>query len=278
MRYLKKYISAFFLTLLPAGIASAQESDSSRKYHPFLSDTFHIGLGLYRPSKKTEIGADLDLSPDSSDSLQSSESQSTGILNFRWRFTENWHFKATYWNTDTESQQTLTKDFEFGGETFQAGSFVGMGVDTAITRLFWGRSLFRKPNHDWGVGFGMHWMEIDAFVEGQILKAGGGGTELHKENASASAPLPNLGIWYIYSWSPNWAVITRLDWLEVSVDEFSGNMYDASVGVNYQVSDHFGLGLAINGFILDVEVDWTDGRGVFENEQIGPRLNATWSW
>ena len=278
MKYLKIYISAFYLTLLSAGIAGAQESDISRKYHPFLSDNFHIGLGVYRPSKKAEIGADLDLAPDSGDSLEASESQSTGILNLRWRFTENWHFKTTYWNTDSESQQTLTDDFEFGGETFQAGSFVGMGVDTSITRLFWGRSLFRKPNHDWGVGLGLHWMEIEAFVEGQVLLAGGGGTELRNEGASASAPLPNLGIWYMYSWSPNWVLVTRLDWLEVSIDEFSGSMYDASVGVNYQISDHFGLGFAINGFKLDVEVDWTDGRGVLVSEQIGPRLNATWSW
>jgi hypothetical protein len=115
MKYLIIFISAFFLTILSVGIASAQESDSSRKYHPFLSDNFHIGLGMYRPTKKNKIGADLGLTPDSGASLDGSDSQSTGMLNFRWRYTENWHFQTTYWDTSSESQETLTEDFEFGG-------------------------------------------------------------------------------------------------------------------------------------------------------------------
>jgi hypothetical protein len=82
----------------------------------------------------------------------------------------------------------------------------------------------------------------------------------------------------MYSWSPKWVLSTRLDWLDVTIEEFSGSLYDASVGLNYQMSDHFGLGLAINGFKLNVEVNSTDWRGVFVTEQYGPRLNVTWNW
>jgi outer membrane protein W len=81
----------------------------------------------------------------------------------------------------------------------------------------------------------------------------------------------------MYSWSPKWVVSTRLDWLEVSIDEFSGSMYDLSVGVNYQMSDHFGVGLAVNAFRIDVELDG-ELKAEFVNEQIGPRLNVTWNW
>jgi len=121
-------------------------------------------------------------------------------------------------------------------------------------------------------------LDIDAFVEGQILAIQGPGLEFRRESAAASVPLPNLGIWYMYSWSPKWVVTTRLDWLDVSIEEFSGSMYDLSVGVNYQMSDHFGIGLAVNAFRLDVQVDGTDWSGGLVNEQIGPRLNVTWNW
>ncbi len=258
----------------------AQESDSSDKYHPFLSDTFHIGLGVYRPTKKRKIGVDVNLPNDSvQDSLDATEDQSTAMVDFRWRYTENWSFQANYWVTSTESRDTLTENFEFGGEVFQAGSFVGSGLDTSIARLFWGRSFFRKPSTDWGVGLGLHWMEIDAFVEGQILAVPGPGTEFRRESASAVAPLPNLGVWYMYSWSPKWVLITRLDWLDVTIEEFSGSLLDASVGVNYQMSDHFGVGLALNAFKLDVTVDTgADGKFELETSQYGPRLNVTWNW
>jgi len=282
MKLIKTCINFLFIVVLSTGSVSAQDSDSSRKYHPFLSENFHIGLGVYRPAKKTTLGGNTNIGSGAAGSLEGTEDQSTASLNFRWRFTKNWHFQTTYWATDSSTQETLTEDFTFSPETgedivFEKGTFVGMGVDTTIARLFWGRSFFRKPNHDWGVGAGIHWMEIDAFVEGNAV-IGGGPNEFRRESASASVPLPNLGVWYMWSWSPNWVLASRFDWLEVTVDEFSGSMYDISVGVNYQMSKNFGLGLAVNGFVLDVDVKGDAAEFGLKNEQIGPRLNITWNW
>jgi len=278
MKFKNICISAFFLVSVTAGVASAQESGSSGKYHPFLSDNFNIGLGVYRPSLKREIGADPNIGGSSGESIEASDSQSIGLLNFRWRFTKNWSFQGTYWNTDSEAEHFLANTFEFDGEVFEAGLFVSSGVDLSITRLFWGRSFFRRPSTDWGVGLGLHVLDIEVNLAGEVQILPPGSTEFRSENSSASAPLPNLGIWYMYSWSPKWVVTTRLDWLDVSYEEFSGNMYDLSVGVNYQMSDHFGIGLAVNAFKLDVGVDSTDWTGDLVLEQIGPRLNLTWSW
>ena len=134
MKFLNICISAFFLMSVSAGAASAQESGSSSKYHPFLSDNFHIGLGVYRPSYKHEIGADPNAGGSPGKSLDASESQSTGLLNFHWRFTKNWSFHGTYWNTDSESEQTLTEDFEFQDQVFcrNAGLFTQMRLDLAL--------------------------------------------------------------------------------------------------------------------------------------------------
>ncbi len=231
-------------------------------------------MGVYRPSQKRRIGADPNDGGSPGESLDASDSQATGLLNFHWRYTKNWSFQGTYWTTDSESERTLTEDFEFQDQVFQAGSVVRSGIDTSITRLFWGRSFFRRPSTDWGVGLGLHVLAIDAILEGEVRPV----AEFRRETASASVPLPNLGIWYMHSWSPKWVVTTRLDWLDLTIEEFSGSMYDLSVGVNYQMSDHFGIGLAVNAFRLDVGVDSTDWTGELVQEQIGPRLNVTWNW
>jgi hypothetical protein len=283
MKYLKIVISAAFLGALSVGVASAQESDSSGKYHPLISSTFNMGLGVYRPTKKNSLGASADLADDSiAESLDSTESQSTGMLDLRWRYTENWTFQANIWATNSDSRNTLNEDFQspIGDEVFKKGSFIGSGIDTTIARLFWGRSFSSSPNTDWGVGLGLHMMEIDAYVEGQVSATGAGGsaTEFRREGTSATAPLPNFGIWYMYSWSPKWVFTSRLDWLEVTFEEFSGRMIDASVGVNYQMSDHFGVGLAVNAFDLNVSVDGDRWAGDLETSQYGPRLNLTWNW
>jgi hypothetical protein len=283
MKLINTCLTTMFVLALSTGSAIAQDSDSSRKYHPFLSDKFRIGVGVYLPDKTTTLGA--DLTQIGADQLEGKDDQSTALLNFRWRFTKNWHFQTTYWKTDSSTTDTLNKDYEspFNDLIFKKGSTISSGIDTSILRLFWGRSFFRKPNHDFGVGAGLHWMELDAYVQGQLLISppppSGDLTDFHHESVSASVPLPNLGIWYMWSWSPKWVLATRLDWLDVTIDEISGSMYDVSVGVNYQMSKHFGMGLAVNGFALDVKVNRPNGwSGGLEAEQIGPRLNVTWNW
>ncbi|MCH8130215.1 MAG: hypothetical protein IIC70_10000 [Acidobacteria bacterium] len=165
------------------------------------------------------------------------------MLNFHWRYTKNWSFQGTYWNTDSEAEHFLTNEFEFDGEVFAAGLFVNSGIDTSITRLFWGRSFFRRPSTDWGVGLGLHVLDIDIFLAGEVQILPPGSTEFRRETASASAPLPNLGIWYMYSWSPKWVVTTRLDWLDLTIEEFSGSMYDLSVGVDGRAPSFVDAGL-----------------------------------
>ncbi|RLA11978.1 MAG: hypothetical protein DRQ59_08650 [Gammaproteobacteria bacterium] len=280
MKTLTIFITSLLLTALSVGSVSAQESDGASKHHPFLSDRFNIGVGVYRPSKDLTLG--VGAGGNQAD-IDGSSSQSTGALNFRWRFTKNWSFQGTYWKVDTAASavlnQDVTVDFEGDPITFKAGSNLSAGLDTEITRLFFGRSFFRTPSTDWGVGAGIHWLQLDAFVQGDIVTVPAVNPPLTgRADASGGVPLPNLGIWYMYSWSPKWVLITRLDWLDVTIEEYSGSMYDASVGLNYQMSDHFGMGLAINAFKLDVSVDSSEWRGGIDTTQVGPRLNITWNW
>ena len=103
MKFLNICIGAFFLVSASAEVASAQESGSSGKYHPFLSDNFHIGFGVYRPSLNRRIGADPNDGGSPGEGIGDSDSQpTTNMLNFHWRFTKNWSFQGTSWNTDSE--------------------------------------------------------------------------------------------------------------------------------------------------------------------------------
>ena len=94
----------------------------------------------------------------------------------------------------------------------------------------------------------------------------------------AAFPLPNLGAWYMYSWSPRWLFSARIDWLSVTFGDYSGGLTDTQVGVNYQISDTFGVGLSYNRFGFDVDAKGSDINGRIETGQAGPRLTLTGSW
>ena len=52
--------------------------------------------------------------------------------------------------------------------TFREGSFVNSGVKLAVTRLFIGRSFILNDRNDFGAGIGLHNLDMDIFIEGEI--------------------------------------------------------------------------------------------------------------
>ena len=100
----------------------------------------------------------------------------------------------------------------------------------------------------------------------------------HRASASAAFPLPNIGAWYMYSWSPKWMMQVRADWLSATIGDYSGNLWDGQVGINYQPFKNIGFGLYYKAFLLDVDVEKSDWRGKAELNQNGPLLTLTASW
>ena len=90
--------------------------------------------------------------------------------------------------------------------------------------------------------------------------------------------MPNIGAWYFYSWSPKWAFISRVDWLSASFEEYSGSLWNASVGVDWALFKHLGVRATWNYFKFDVDVDKGDWNGSAEISQNGPFIALTAHW
>jgi len=258
--------------------ASAQTADD---YHPFLSDRFNIGVGIFYPTKSFKIrvdGSDPEEEIDFDEALRFDEQGPTGSLTFRWRFGEKWSLFGQYWNTDDKSGAILEEDIEWEDVVFKAGTYAAGGVDIDIARVFFGRTFFNtSPQHEFGLGLGFHWMSLDTFIEGQII-TNFGDTEFAREAVSAQFPLPNIGGWYLFSWNQKWMFQARLDWLSASIGDYSGGLWNAQTGIHWQAFKNFGFGLYYNAFILDVDVDDENWRGKAEAKQHGPWLAVTASW
>jgi len=274
-------IGTCLLTLSLCGVATAQSSTIADSYHPLMSETFSLGIGAFGPRKNFELQVDGTTPGDNIDfeqALNLEDSETTLAINFRWRYSRNWSLFGQYWSTDSEGGAVLTQNIDFNGETFEAGTFARTGVKNTVARIFFGRSFLNNtPGHELGLGLGLHVMEIDAFIEGQVIVIGFP-SQFQHESVSAPLPLPNLGAWYMYSWSPKWVAQARVDWLSVDLGDYSGGLLGGMVGVNYQISSTFGLGFSYNVFGIDLDANSSDIRGRIETRQSGPRLSLTASW
>ena len=269
-------ILTIFLTSL-SGTVAAQTADD---YHPFLSDKFNLEIGAFWPQIDFTArvdGSHPDEEIDFDEALSLDDKQTAGSINFRWRFGEKWSLWGQYWSTSNSGGAVLDEDVEWEDVVFKAGTFANGGADLDVGRIFLGRKFNLAPQHEFGLGAGLHWMSLDTFIEGEII-VGPISTEFERVSVSAEFPLPNIGAWYMYSWSPKWMFQTRLDWLSASIGDYSGSLWDAQAGINYQAFKNIGFGFYYSAFMLDVDIDKSDWHGSADFSQNGPMFTLTATW
>lgn len=253
------------------------------EYHPALSDRFTASLGAMRSSNSFKVESDIPGDPgddiDFNDSLGVSDHSNFFNGQLRWKFgsARKWVLAGQYFSNDATGSAVLTEDIEWDGSTFREGSFVASGVKLAVTRVFIGRSFIKNARNDFGVGIGIHNLDMKVFIEGEI-RLDDETTEFQRKEVGANQPLPNIGGWYNFSPAKRWLLHARVDWISANIGDYDGGLWNTSVGVNYQAFRHVGFDLSWQYFNLHLKVDKTDWRGRTDMTYSGPVLAVTFGW
>lgn len=267
--------------LLIAGIAHANEQKVGG-VHPALTEKFTLHAGLFFPDRNFKIQVDgLGTGPnptiDFEDEFGLNKSDQVFALEFGWRFSEKWSLVTQYFETSGARTAALDKDIEWENVIFAQGSNATAGQEFSVIRAFIGRRFNTDTRLDVGIGGGLHWFELGAFVEGEII-VGDLGSEFRRESVSVAVPLPNVGVWYNYSLTPRWAFSSRVDYLNADIDDYSGSLVNLGVGVNYRAFDKIGIGLSYIRLELDLGISKPDWRGGTETTYEGLYVFASGYW
>jgi hypothetical protein len=268
--------ASLLLLLLPTPLFAQGQAAT----HPWLQDDFIVSLGGYLPRKKFKVRVDGN-TPASGinfdEGVDVAKDEATFSLTARWAFGEKWSLAGQYWATSDSSRATLEEDIGWGDYVLRAGSSIGAGVSVDVSRFFFGRKFSAGPNHEFGAGGGLHWLKLGAYVDGELF-LDDQSTGSRRESVTAHAPLPNIGAWYWYAFSPKWLLTTRADWFGASFGDYSGDLWNANAGINFQPWKHAGFGLSYQYFRIDIDVDKTDWHGNVELTYSGPFLSANFNW
>lgn len=256
----------------------AQETAAPR--HPLLENKFSLGVGAFVFDKEIKIRVNGQEAGDNIDfdenwGVLSDDSSFSGV--FRWRFGEKWSLWGQYFESDDSASAVLEEDVEWEGLTFKQGTNVGAGVDLSVARIFAGRIFSEGPKHEFGLGVGLHWLDFGAYLEGEII-VDDVTTGFQRSSVGADAPLPNIGGWYGYAFTPKWLASARLDWLYVSIGDYEGGLYNGSLGIQYQAFKHVGFNLAYQVFGLDLDVTKSSWNGSVDLDYYGPFFSVTANW
>lgn len=267
--------------LLTSGILAAQGYD----WHPAISDSFSASLGAMRSSNSFTIEAngidedDPGTEIDFGDTLGVSKHSTFFNGQIKWKFgsTKKWSLAGQYFSNNAEGEATLTEDLEWDGDKLLAGSYAEAGVKLSVARLFLGYSLFRNDRSEFGMGAGLHNLDIKAYIEGEFITPEETISDEPVE-VSASQPLPNIGAWYYFSPAQRWLLHARADWISANIGDYDGTLWNANVGINFQAWRHVGVDLSWQYFNLNLGVDKTDWNGRVDMTYSGPVLAVTFNW
>ena len=250
------------------------QAQEEEEIHPFKEDRFLVEAGVFWVSRDFKIGADGEVPNEEIDFNETfglSDTDPTYYFSFGWRFSKRWTVSLQSFGVSASDGAVLEEDIEFENITFLEGSFVEGGVNFGLYRLYFERLILIRPKHEMTVGIGVHGLNVEAYVEGEA-RTSEGETGFQRRSVNGLLPLPNIG--FSYKWFPHhrWMVGANVDWFGLTIDEYSGGLWNISPRVRFQIIENFGVGLDYRLFDLNARVDTENWNGKFNMSFSGPLL------
>ena len=250
-------------------ILLAQEEISK---HPILSSKFQLGFGIYIPTQRVQFKVNADAEDNDinfDETFDFNNNQVTPLVNFDWRFSKNWKLAAEFFNINYKTTAVLEKDIEAGDYVFNKGSNVGVGYRINMYRIYVGRVISRGLKHELGAGLGLHVLDLGPFIEGNVI-VNGNENEFRRARISATAPLPNIALWYYYAPTEKWSFSAHVDWFALTINQYSGSLWDVSPKVRYQIIKNLGVSFDYRFFGVNANINEENWNGGVKLSFSGP--------
>ena len=189
-----------------------------------------------------------------------------------WRFFKKHKLTFSYFNLDRSGDSSSTVNIRFGDNTFQADLPLQAFLDIEVFNLGYSYSVLFDEKKELAFGLALSFQDIGiglrGTVAGQPLEFG--------ETESVLAPLPTFTARFAYAITPKWIVSTNIGYFTIDLgsagDELSGDVIAGNVGVNWQLLQHFNLGLLYQWFDVDVKTERKQRQSSIEYTYNGPVL------
>jgi hypothetical protein len=254
--------------------------------HPKLGARIYLDVGGYTPSVDTSLRVDraggsgtvLDLEDDLD--FEDRPTFPYALLNLR--LGQRWRIEGEYFSIERDKTTVIDRELEIGDSVFPIDATVNSFFDTDVYRLSVGYSFLKRPNAEVGAALGAH---VTTFDLG-ISAIGSGGNIDTTEAADTLAPLPTIGLYGFYAFSPRWLMLGRVDYFALEYQEYSGGLLNLNVGLEFQLAKHVGLGAGYRYVDLEFTAERTlsvgdfsdDFSGEFEYHYSGPTVYLSFSY
>jgi hypothetical protein len=189
------------------------------------------------------VGAVVDLE----DTLGVEESAAVLRVDAFYNFDKYHGIGGGYYDIRRDGNRTLAEDISFGDRVFPAGSSVQTEFNTKVFKLAYRYNFVADYRTKIGVSAGFHTMEIQTALDAASLSV--------DESFRATVPLPVFGLYWEYSLSETWKLLSSVELLQIDIGFARGYLSDTRLSLEHDLFESVGWGLGYNGFKLDATIE-----------------------
>jgi len=284
----RKLLIAFALVCSLSYGSDSLASEESNYAGPILDDKYFLIVGGFFPRIDSSVRVDSDsgirgTELDMEDELGLDSSVASPYLYFRWRFHPVHRIELEYYELLRDGVSIMQRDFREGNISGGAGVGVRTSFDVRIGRITYGYDIVKDKKKEFGILAGMHVtsgkIQSQFFGDFTIDGVGSVSGAVATEEAGITFPLPHVGGFFAYSFTPE--ISTQLDLLlfRIEVAGIKGTLTEANATVHYQFAKNFGIGTGLKFYRFRLEdTGFSDRNSQFNYEFFGPVLYGSASF
>jgi len=279
-----------FLSLLTGLVlpAAAQENGE----YPGFNDPFRVYVGGFSPqlSSTITINGDVVTPPpiNIEDVLGVSDGESVVWGGVQWTISQRNSIELEFFQLNRDGFIDLFPEpIEVGDLIIESGS-INSAFDVGVSRLTYGFSLKRSERMNLQLKAGLHIADMSVGLQligavcdvslGEMPPGCPGAQTPPLESEDVTAPLPHFGVSYSYAFSEKIAARFQVIGFVIEIDNIDGSLVEIDADIDWKPWRHFGFGLGLRYFNVNVEAQGSNLNGEFDLEYYGPAVYVSGSF
>lgn len=244
-------------------------------------DRFRISVGRYALSRyesvmslnNPDLGVGVSIRP--ADTLGLQTEQSVLRIDGYYRFTRYDALTYSWYRIASQGGKSIEKEINWIDEngnpiTIPIGANVTASLDYDIYKVGYLWSFYHSDKVELSAGGGLHITRLAIGMSASTTSTG-----VSAKDVKTTVPLPVVSFSLIYRVTPRFLWYLKSEFFYLSFDGTEGSYTDTSVGVEYRVFKHVGLGFGLGGNSLSLTDRSGDYRLRFDNRIAGAMLYVT---
>ncbi len=187
-----------------------------------------------------------------------------GRMELMFRLRERNRLRVDYFESDRSAQKRLTRQVNFGDETFVLNDVAATALDWRMFGLTYTYSVLKRERFELGLGLGAYLLQGDA--KGQVQAR-----QLSQE-VSGVAAFPTVALDGTWRISTRFAFVARGQYMRASVSNFSGALGDYHADFQYRWRPNFSIGAGYSELKASVNVEGGSFPGLIDLKVRGPEV------